>query len=90
MTKTFTSTDLSKRTGDITSAAMRGPVVITRHNKPAFVMMRIENYERGKRKDPRKVYSVDTVPDVEREVLVAALDEALKDHGAPKKESLDR
>lgn len=79
MTKTFTSTDLGKRTGDITSAAMRGPVVITRHNKPAFVMMSIENYDRRKREGLRKVYSVDTVPDVEREVLVAALDEALKE-----------
>jgi len=79
MTKTFTSTDLRKRTGDITSAAMRGPVVITRHNKPAFVMMSIENYDRRKREGPRKVYSVETAPDVEREVLVAALDEALKE-----------
>jgi len=78
MTTTFTLTDLGKRTGDITTAAMRGPVVITRHNKPAFVMMSIEFYDRRKREDPRKVYSVDTVPDRQREVLVAALDEALK------------
>lgn len=79
MTKTFTSADLGKRTGDITTAAMRGPVVITRHSKPAFVMMSIEDYDRRTREDPRKVYSVDTVPDDEREVLLAALDEILKD-----------
>ena len=58
---------------------MRGPVVITRHSKPAFVMMSIEDYDRRTREDPRKVYSVDTVPDDEREVLLAALDEILKD-----------
>jgi len=79
MRKTFTSADLGKRTGDITTAATRGPVVITRHNKPAFVMMSIEDYERRERDDPRKVYSAETIPDDEREVLMAALDEALKD-----------
>lgn len=79
MTKTFTSADLGKRTGDITTAAMRGPVVITRHNKPAFVMMSIEDYDRRKREDPRKVFSAETVPDDERELLIAALDEALED-----------
>jgi len=79
MPKTFTSADLGKNTGEVTKAALRSPVFITRHNKPTFVMMSYEDYERRQAKDPRKVFSTKDMPDEERALLISALQDELKD-----------
>ena len=42
----FTTGDLNKRVGDVTDAAARELVVLTKHRKPRFVLMSFEHYER--------------------------------------------
>lgn len=72
--KQFTTGDLNKQVGDVTDAASREPVVLTRHNKPRFVLMSYEHYERMRTGgDPRRAYHISEMPDEH----VALFDEAL-------------
>lgn len=57
--KSFSTGDLSRKIGDVTHAASQAPVTITQHNKPRYVMMSVETFQRL---DPRRVYSVDNTP----------------------------
>jgi len=60
----FTTGDLNKRVGDVTDAAAREPVVLTRHKKPRFVLMSYEHYERMRAgADSRRAYRVSEMPD---------------------------
>jgi len=62
--RAFTTNDLNKQVGEVTNAATKAPIVITRHRKPRFVMMSYEHYERIKAtSDPRRVYGADETPD---------------------------
>lgn len=41
----FTTSDLSRRSGDIIAEAMRQPVTITQRDKPRLVVLSIEDYQ---------------------------------------------
>ena len=45
--RSFSTHDLNKLVGEVTDAAARAPVVITRHGKPRFIMMSLEPYQRN-------------------------------------------
>jgi prevent-host-death family protein len=59
----FTTSDLSRKSGDIIAEAMRRPVTITQRNKPRLVMLSIEDYRRLTARGTRKVGTLDTMPD---------------------------
>lgn len=60
----YTTSDLSRKSGDIIADALRGPVTITQRNKPRLVLLNIEDYERMKRNaDPRRVGTIATMSD---------------------------
>jgi prevent-host-death family protein len=62
--KQFTTGDLNKQVGDVTDAAAREPVVITRHRKPRYVLMSYEHYERIRAgADPRRTVKASEIPD---------------------------
>ncbi|HZZ61805.1 MAG TPA: type II toxin-antitoxin system Phd/YefM family antitoxin [Roseiarcus sp.] len=62
--RTFTTNDLNKQVGEVTDAAAKAPVLITRHRKPRFVMMSYERYQRIKQMvDPRKAFGAGETPD---------------------------
>jgi prevent-host-death family protein len=42
----YTTSDLSRKSGDIIAEALRRPVTITQHNKPRLVLLSIEDYRR--------------------------------------------
>jgi prevent-host-death family protein len=74
--KTFSTADLNKHVGDVTSAAQRGPVFITHHKKPRFVLMAIEDYERLRGDVDRRVaFSLDAMPADLEDGLLALADE---------------
>jgi prevent-host-death family protein len=78
--RTFTTVDLNKQVGEVTEAARKGPVIITHHRKPKFVLMSVEHYERLKGgDDPRESFTLDTMPDDVREGLLALADAYEKD-----------
>ncbi|MEQ9587306.1 MAG: type II toxin-antitoxin system Phd/YefM family antitoxin [Parvibaculaceae bacterium] len=81
--KTFTTADLNKHVGEVTDAAAKGPVVLTRHNRPKFVMLSFEDYERitARLKDSRKAFRTADTPEPYRSELLKALEEVIGEEG---------
>lgn len=60
----YTTSDLSRKSGDIIAEALRKPVTITQRNKPRLVLLSIEDYRRlTARADTRKAGTLETMPD---------------------------
>ncbi|MGD1035768.1 MAG: type II toxin-antitoxin system prevent-host-death family antitoxin [Roseiarcus sp.] len=80
--RTYTTADLNKQVGEVTNAASKGPVTITRHRKPRFVIMSYEHYQRiSKQADPRRVYSAGETPDDVAAQFAGALDRLANGEG---------
>ncbi len=63
-TGSFTTSDLSRKSGDIIAEALRRPVTITQRNKPRLVLLNIDDYERLLRQsDTRSSGTIETMPD---------------------------
>ena len=60
----YSTSDLSRKSGDIIAEALRRPVTITQRNKPRLVLLSIEDY-RGlmTKADTRKAGRLETMPD---------------------------
>lgn len=60
----YTTSDLSRRSGNIIAEALRRPVVITQRNKPRLVLLSIEDYQRlTARGDTRTVVTLSGMSD---------------------------
>lgn len=60
----YSTSDLSRKSGDIIAEALRKPVTITQRNKPRLVLLSIEDYRRlTERADTRKAGTIVTMPD---------------------------
>lgn len=71
MMRQFTTGDLNKQVGDVTDAAAREPVVLTKHRKPRFVLMSYEHYERMRSgSDPRRAYQASEMPEEHGELFL--------------------
>lgn len=76
--RTLTTSDLKQSLGDALAAAAVEPVAITRHGKPRFVLMSVEEFERRPLPYPR-AYSVHDTPDDLRDALLGSLDRQIAD-----------
>jgi PHD/YefM family antitoxin component YafN of YafNO toxin-antitoxin module len=73
--RSFAINDLNKQVGEVTDAAAKAPVLITRHRKPRFIMMTYEHYERMRQAiDPRRSYGAGETPDAIANLFSGALD----------------
>lgn len=73
-TGSYTTSDLSRKSGDIIAEALRHPVTITQRNKPRLVLLNIEDYERLMRQsDARAVGTIDTMSDALFDDFVGAV-----------------
>jgi prevent-host-death family protein len=80
--KQFTTGDLNKQIGDITDAASREPVMLTRHKKPRFVLMSYEHYERMRTGgDPRRAYHISDMPAEHADLFDEAIDRLARGEG---------
>jgi prevent-host-death family protein len=60
----YSTSDLSRKSGDIIAEALRQPVIITQRNKPRLVLLNIEDYRRlTARADTRKPGTLETMSD---------------------------
>ena len=60
----YSTSDLSRKSGDIIAEALRRPVTITQRNKPRLVLLSIEDYRRlTARGDTRSAGRLETMPD---------------------------
>ncbi|MGP4674380.1 type II toxin-antitoxin system prevent-host-death family antitoxin [Agrobacterium salinitolerans] len=72
--KFYTTSDLSRKSGDIIAEALRHPVTITQRNKPRLVLLNIEDYERLMRQsDLRAVGTIDNMSDALLDEFEAAV-----------------
>lgn len=77
--RTYSTSDLSRRSGDIIAEALRHPVTITQRSKPRLVILSIEDYRRLRaRADSRRVGTLDAMP----EALLAEVEGAIADYAA--------
>jgi prevent-host-death family protein len=64
MSQPDTTSDLSRKSGDIIAEALRRPVSITQRNKPRLVLLSYEDYQRLRASaDSRKAHRIETMPD---------------------------
>ncbi|WP_421416862.1 type II toxin-antitoxin system prevent-host-death family antitoxin [Agrobacterium tumefaciens] len=71
----YTTSDLSRKSGDIIAEALRHPVTITQRNKPRLVLLNIEDYERLMRQsDLRAVGTIDNMSDALLDEFEAAVE----------------
>ena len=60
----YSTSDLSRKSGDIIAEALRKPVTITQRNKPRLVLLSIEDYRRlTARAETRKTGTLESMPD---------------------------
>jgi prevent-host-death family protein len=60
----YSTSDLSRKSGDIIAEALRRPVTITQRGKPRLMMINIDDYERMKAaSDTRRHFRLDSMPD---------------------------
>jgi prevent-host-death family protein len=79
----YTTSDLSRKSGDIIAEALRRPVTITQRNKPRLVLLNADDYAQlRKQADPRRVGTIETMDDElfeQFKAAVEALDESEDD-----------
>jgi prevent-host-death family protein len=71
----FSTTELSRKVGDVIAAALEKPVTLTQHNKPRLVIMSVEEYRRlttTKRPETRSVGLLRDMPAELADDFVAA------------------
>ena len=49
----YSTSDLSRKSGDIIARALQGPVTITQRGKPRLILMSVEEYNRLRGKQVR-------------------------------------
>ena len=60
----YSTSELSRKSGDIIAEALRRPVTITQRNKSRLVLLNIEDYERLMRQfDSRSAGTLETMSD---------------------------
>ena len=60
----YSTSDLSRRSGDIIAEALRRPVTVTPRNKPRLVLLSIEDYRKlTSSADTRKSGAIVSMPD---------------------------
>ena len=78
----YTTSDLSRRSGDIIAAALRGPVILTQRDKPRMVLLSIEDYRRlSSGADSRKAATLATMLDEDFADFRRAVDAYAVDDG---------
>jgi len=74
---TYSTSDLSRKSGDIIADALRHPVTITQRSKPRLVLLNIEDYRKLiARADTRKAGTLESMSDE----LLAEIEAAIEDY----------
>lgn len=75
-----TSTDFQNRPGAYMDQALKSPVIITKHSRPARVLLDIEEYERLKSLDTREAFWAHEISDDDLEAIKAARMDTRHEH----------
>ena len=69
----FKAADLTRHTSDLFDAAIRSPVAITKHRKPKFVLMSIDQYHQLARGAAQQVHRLDEMPPDLKALMIEGL-----------------
>jgi prevent-host-death family protein len=70
--ETVTSTEFSKKVGKFMEKSAKAPVFITKYNRPARVLLDIEEYERLKQRDTRRALAAADMSDEHKGMIANA------------------
>lgn len=71
--RSYPSTDLKQKLGDVLAVASHEPVAITKHGKSRFVLMSLETYQARFPGDPRRSHAIEEMPQEHLDLLEDAL-----------------
>lgn len=74
----FKAADLTRHTSDLFDAAIRSPIAITKHRKPKFVLMSMDQYQQLARGVTQQVHMLDEMPDDLKALMIDGLERDLK------------
>lgn len=78
--KTFSFSDLSRKSGDVLDAALAGPVSLVKRGKPKVVMLPAEEYQKlMDGSSARQAFSLDDAPEHDIAALVDGFQRILDD-----------
>lgn len=78
--KTFSFSDLSRKSGDVLDAALAGPVSLMKRGKTKVVMLPIDEYQKlVDGSGVRQAFSIDTAPDDDIAALVKSFQQIVDD-----------
>ena len=77
----FKAADLTRHTSDLFDAAIRSPVAITKHRKPKFVLMSIDQYHQLARGASQQVHLIEEMPSDLKALMVDGLTRDLNADG---------
>jgi len=80
----FNLTDLARNWSAMKHAATRAPVGLTERNRPRFVLMAVEDYEKlsSGGSDARRAFKTNNIPSDLEAAMVDGLDRLINDGGA--------
>ena len=77
----FKAADLTRHTSELFDAAIRSPVAITKHRKPKFVLMSMDQYQQLARGATQQVHLLDEMPEDLRAQMIEGLERDLDKDG---------
>ena len=77
----FKAADLTRHTSELFDAAIRSPVAITKHRKPKFVLMSMDQYQQLARGATQQVHLLDEMPEDLRAQMIEGLERDLDKNG---------
>ena len=73
----FKAADLTRHTSDLFYAAIRSPIAITKHRKPKFVLMSMDQYQHLTRGATQQAHMVDEMPEDLKALMIEGLERDL-------------
>ena len=70
----FKAADLTRHTSELFDAAIRSPVAITKHRKPKFVLMSMDQYQLLAKGATQQVHMLDEMPDDLKALMIEGLE----------------
>jgi prevent-host-death family protein len=70
----FKAADLTRHTSELFDAAIRSPVAITKHRKPKFVLMSMDQYQQLAKGATQQVHMLDEMSDDLKTLMIEGLE----------------
>jgi prevent-host-death family protein len=73
----FKAADLTRHTSDLFDAAIRSPIAITKHRKPKFVLMSMDQFQQLTGGTTQQAHMIDKMPEDMKALMIEWLERDL-------------